>query len=302
MQLSTSIAQIHMQRKNYELAEKQFIRALSIDNRNTTAHYGLGVSMLRTGRYEDAIDELLQAIEQDFFQSTFHYHLGEALYNCGNMEEAAQAFEVCVRITPGMTKAHKWLVDIYSNKIIDNVKAEKSFQFLNNQIKGEIIIVTGVDGCDYNFFLDLLKASNLEIAESSEYIENPAKHFSTDYLTGNIGKVLYISSRYLAELPAVFNYKVIYLNQLLSDILEKRKLKLNLKVPTNAAPIRILNTIEKEQFVIDTWLASQPNQPFLMINWDELIEDLENQLNLIGEFTNNQLDVDNAKNFITSNL
>jgi tetratricopeptide (TPR) repeat protein len=258
--------------------------------------------MLRTGRYEDAIDELLQAIEQDFFQSTFHYHLGEALYNCGNVEEAAQAFEVCVRITPGMTKAHKWLVDIYSNKIIDNVKAEKSIQFLNNQIKGEIIIVTGVDGCDYNFFLDLLKASKLEIAESSEYIENPAKHFSTDYLTENIGKVLYISSRYLAELPAVFNYKVIYLNQLLSDILEKRKLKLNLKVPTNAAPIRILNTIEKEQFVIDTWLASQPNQPFLMINWDELIEDLENQLNLIGEFTNNQLDVDNAKIFITSNL
>jgi predicted AlkP superfamily phosphohydrolase/phosphomutase/tetratricopeptide (TPR) repeat protein len=302
MQLSTSIAQIHMQRKNYDLAEKQFIRALSIDNRNTTAHYGLGVSMLRTGRYEDAIDELLQAIEQDFFQSTFHYHLGEALYNAGNIEEAAQAFEVCVRITPGMTKAHKWLVDIYSNKIIDDIKAEKSIQFLKNHIKGEIIVVTGVDGCDYSFFLDLLKASKLEIAESSEYIENPAKHFSTDYLTGNIGKVLYISSRYLAELPAIFNYKVIYLNQQLSEILEKRKSKLNLKVPLNAAPVRILNTIEKEKFVIDTWLAAQPNQPFLMINWDELFDDIENQLNLISEFTNHELHIEDAKIFISSNL
>jgi len=300
MQLATSIAQIHMQRKNFELAQNQFIRALAIDNRNTTAHYGLGVCLLRTKRLEEAIDEFLIAIEQDFFQSSYHYHLGEALFLCGNIEEASQAFNVCIRITPGMTKAHKWLVEIHTNHLPNTTIASQSRTILENQIKGEIIVVTGIDGCDYSLFMEILKAANIPVSESNDFIENPAKLFGTDYLTNNIGKALYVSSRYLAELPHTFNYKVIYLNQDLNAIIEKRKSKLQLKLPVNAAPLRIINTVEKEKFVIDTWLASQPNQPLLMLNWDELFEDTENQLNILGEFINTPLDVKNSKSFISS--
>ena len=90
------------------------------------------------------------------------------------------------------------------------------------------------------------------------------------------------------------------MNQDLNAIIEKRKSKLQLKLPVNAAPLRIINTVEKEKFVIDTWLASQPNQPLLMLNWDELFEDTENQLNILGEFINTPLDVKNSKSFISS--
>ena len=88
----------------------------------------------------------------------------------------------------------------------------------------------------------------------------------------------------------------------MNELVNKRKIKLKLNLPSNAAPFRILNTIEKEKFVIDAWISSIPNQPFLMVNWDELIEDSTNQLNIIGEFINLQLDVEKSKNVISSHF
>jgi tetratricopeptide (TPR) repeat protein len=68
-QVAISIAKIHTLRKNFEAAEKQYITALSIDERNTAAHYGLGLTLLRRNKYNEAVDEFLIALEQDFYQS-----------------------------------------------------------------------------------------------------------------------------------------------------------------------------------------------------------------------------------------
>lgn len=303
LQLATSIAQIHTLRKNFKAAEKQYITALAIDDRSTAAHYGLGVSFLRQSKFNEAVDEFLLALEQDFFQPNIHYHLGEALVKLELYEDAVSAFQVCVRLTPGMTKAHRWLVDIYQNKLKKPELAEQNSIFLKNNIKGEIIICTGVDNCEYEHLLQLLQIGGMSIDLNQEAFDDASKIlFTNDWLDNNIGKAIYIPSRNLSDLPANYNYKVVYLDQAIHEILPTRTQKLKKSVPEKSISAKVLQTIEKEKYIIDLWIESQPNQQVLMMNWNELLTSSEEQISILSEFLNYSLDIDKMKNYLRNLL
>jgi len=299
LQLATSIAQIHTLRKNFKAAENQYITALAIDDRSTAAHYGLGLSFLRQSKFNESVDEFLLALEQDFFQPNIHYHLGEALVKLDLFEDAVSAFQVCTRLTPGMTKAHKWLVEIYQNKLNKPELAEQNLAFLNTNIKGEIIVCTGVDNCEYEQLLQLLNIGGLKIDyDKDEFNEASKILFTNDWLLNNIGKVVYIPSRNLSDLPANYNYKVIYLDQTLHEILPGRTAKLKKSVPEKSIPVKVFQTIEKEKYIIDLWIESQPNQQVLILNWNELLDSLDEQISILGEFLNCDFDVNNMKKYL----
>ena len=291
VQVAISIAQILVLRKNFKAAEKQYITALAVDDRSTSAHYGLGLTFLRQNKFNEAVDEFLLALEQDFFQSQIHYHLGEALSKLELWDDAVNAFEVAVRLTPGMTKAHKWLAEIYQNKLNLPVEAQQSIDFLNNNIKGEIIICTGVNNCNYEDLLTIFKKGGVPVLEDSEgYREAKRMLFANNWLEKAIGKAIYIPSRYLSDLPSQFNYKVIYLDQSIDEILPARTAKFKKKIPEGSVPVDILNTIEKEKYIIDLWIQSQPNQQVMNLNWKEFLESKDELLNLIAQYLNVSLD------------
>jgi tetratricopeptide (TPR) repeat protein len=301
VQVAISIAQILVLRKNFKAAEKQYITALAVDDRSTSAHYGLGLTFLRQNKFNEAVDEFLIALEQDFFQSQIHYHLGEALSKLELWDDAVNAFKVAVRLTPGMTKAHKWLVEIYQNKLNLPVEAQQSIDFLNNNIKGEIIICTGVDNCNYEEFLSILEKGGVPILNDPEgYKEAERMLFANSWLENALGKAIYIPSRHLSELPSQFNYKVIYLDQSLDEILPSRTAKLKKKIPEGTVPLGVLNTFEKEKFIIDLWIQSQPNQQILILNWKEFLESNEELLNLIAQYLNVILNYNEVKKQLKS--
>jgi hypothetical protein len=204
-----------------------------------------------------------------------------------NFEDAAQAFEVCIRMLPGMTKAHKWLFELYSKHLNQAEKAEQCANFLKNNIKGEIIVCTGVDGCNYDLFLEILKAGGVEVGEKFEDFEKTGTDADTrNWLVDSIGKAVYVPSRSVSELPQTYNYKVIYLEQNLNEILENRFEKGKKK---KAVSLNVINSISKEKFVIDSWLQSLATQHLLMISWAELIERTTEQVDVMSEFLNRKL-------------
>jgi len=301
VQVAISIAQILVLRKNFKAAEKQYITALAVDDRSTSAHYGLGLTFLRQNKFNEAVDEFLIALEQDFFQSQIHYHLGEALSKLELWDDAVNAFKVAVRLTPGMTKAHKWLVEIYQNKLNLPIEAQHSIDFLNNNIKGEIIICTGVDNCNYEEFLSILEKGGVPILNDPEgYKEAERVLFANSWLEKALGKAIYIPSRHLSELPSQFNYKVVYLDQSIDEILPARTAKLKRKIPEGTVPLGVLNTFEKEKFIIDLWIQSQPNQQVLILNWKEFLESNEELLNLIAQYLNVILNYNEVKKQLKS--
>ena len=63
--------------------------------------------------YAEAIEEGLNAVGLIYHFPFAHYHLGEALYNFGEVARAAEAFNVCLSMSPNVGKARNWLVKIY---------------------------------------------------------------------------------------------------------------------------------------------------------------------------------------------
>ena len=275
----------------FKFAENQYITALAVDDRSTSAHYGLGLTFLRQNKLNEAVYEFLIALEQDFFQVQIHYHLGEALAKLELWEDAVNAFRVAVRISPGMTKAHKWLVDIYQNKLNLANEAQESIAFLESNIKGDIIVCTGLDNCSHEEFIAILEKGGVSVLRDPKgYKEAEKILFANLWLEKAIGKVIYIPCRQLSDLPTNFNYKVIYLDHEVEEILPSRTADLKKKLSKETIAIGVLNTIEKEKFIIDLWIQSQPSQQVLIVNWREFLESTDELISLISQYLNVSLD------------
>jgi predicted AlkP superfamily phosphohydrolase/phosphomutase/tetratricopeptide (TPR) repeat protein len=289
-QVAISIAKIHTLRKNFEEAEKQYVTALSIDERNTAAHYGLGLTFLRRNMYNEAIDEFLIALEQDFYQANIHYHLGEALAKMKLWEDASNAFNTCIKLAPGITKAHKWLVEIYTKHLRKPEKAQESTDFLVNKIKGEIIICTSVKNGNYSRFMTALKHAKLPVIEENEEYEQAKKSlFKTKWLETATGKIIYIPCRFLNDLPNFYSYKLIYLEDDLSDLETNKKSVLTKKLSENTLLLNDLSGFQKDKQVIELWLESQPTLPTLFINLSELLVSPQDISSVLSDFLNENI-------------
>lgn len=289
-QVAISIAKIHTLRKNFEAAEKQYITALSLDERNTAAHYGLGLTFLRRNMYNEAVDEFLIALEQDFFQANIHYHLGEALAKMELWEDASNAFNTCIKLAPGITKAHKWLVEIYSNYLHQPEKAKESIDFLENKIKGEIIICTSVSSCNYSKFINILSDSGLSVvAEDSEYHLAKESLFKTSWLETAVGKIVYIPCRYLNELPNFYSYKIIYLNEDITEIEPSTNTNISKKTMEISISVDVLSKYEKDKTVIEMWIESQPGIASLFINVNEINYSPDDISTILSDFFNHKI-------------
>ncbi len=285
LQLANNIAKIHLERKNYEAAEKQYITALAIDESNPMAHYGLGMTFLRRNLLNEALEEFLLSLELDFYFTNVHYHLGETLFKLGNLEDACKAFEVAIRLSPGMTKAHKWLVEIYENQLKLPEKANESKKYLNEKIVGEITICTGIENGGYENFHTLFDSFHLPFIQTKKLNEAISNlHQSGEFLNEYIGKMIFIPSHRLSFLPVGLNYKLVNLklpdNQLIEN-LTYHKLQ---KKADNAVSSSIVELIRKEETKIETWISSIPSLKVIHLNWEELAENQTEQINILSEF------------------
>jgi predicted AlkP superfamily phosphohydrolase/phosphomutase/tetratricopeptide (TPR) repeat protein len=247
IQVILNIAQILNQRKKYTESEVQFKKALTIDAKNAIAHFGLGLSFLRRNLLDESIEHLLSAVDQDFYMPNAHFYLGQALFTKNLFEDAAAAFEVAVRLRPGMTKAHKWLYVLYTEKIPNKEKAKFTENFLNNNILGEIILISGIDGTKLDFVEKELSKHGISCAFdqlTNDRITN--LHIRNTFLAQYVGKAIFVPNQLLMSLPNNFSYRLIYLN---SDLLGWNKSD-------------VINVLELEREVIqrekiETWISSQ---------------------------------------------
>jgi hypothetical protein len=181
-----------------------------------------------------------------------------------------------------MAKAHKWLVDLYTNKLKQPEKSLKHESFLEQNIKGELYIVSGVQGSGYDGFLKILETQDFEVVLNSNtnsalsrYVADETKKLKAnlEWLSQQKGKLLYVAPQYLSQLPPSFNYKFIYLQRSLVDILDAKIAsggKSNIK---KVLPLKKMNKTQEEISKIEIWMESQPSLNIAVVDHDEFLND-----------------------------
>jgi predicted AlkP superfamily phosphohydrolase/phosphomutase/tetratricopeptide (TPR) repeat protein len=293
MQVAVNIGKIHNSHKNYKAAEKQFIKALAIDDRNPKAHHGLGIAFLRSNKIEPAIDEFLLAIEENFFMPNVHYHLGEAFFKAGYFQQAVEAFEVAVRLSPGMTKAHKWLVEIYSKNVLNEVAKNEHELFLKENIKGELNLITGLTGSGFEEVLEALVENGIAAVQNKKadnlldkYIISKTKklHLNSLWLKDVGSQVLYVHPQFLSFLPPNYNYKLIVIKRDLNEVIEVEQKMMGKKIKKETLALSHYQKNEKNQFKIDNWIESQPTIDILISDYSEYKNNPNEQIDQMINF------------------
>jgi len=303
LDIALNIAKIHKLRKNFSKAEKQYIKALAIDERNSIAHHGLGISFLRQNKVDAAIDEFLLALESNFYMPSVHYHLGEALYKVEEYQQAAEAFEMAIHLAPGMTKAHKWLLEIYSDKLGDHENALRHKEFLNNNIKGEIIVVTGLPKTGSSLMMQILEAGGTPILIDDVELKGTKKNKSMEFAKVNLiqkdtswmidarGKAIKMVVQLLNYLPVDYNYKVIQMNRDISELMMSQQVHLGKKATPDTLPLKLFNNYLSQLNKLNVWIEAQPNVQLLKVEFDDLIENPTEQAEIIADFIGEDMDL-----------
>jgi len=313
--LCIQIGRIMNMRKNYHGAELQFIRALAIDDTSPLAHHGLGFALLRQDKLELALDEFLAALDVNYMMPQAHFHLGETLVRLGKFDHAAEAFQVAVRLAPGMSKAHHYLADIYSNKLNMKEKAQEHLQFLKDNIKGEIVVVSGLPRSGTSMMMQMLAAGGMPILTDKvrtpddnnpkgylEYENAKRLHKDNTWLEEATGKAVKIISQLVNHLPAKYNYKVIFMERDMDEVMMSQQKMLGKPVSKDAIPLPLYVTFQKQREQAEAWLKSQPNIQVLKLNYAQVIENPEECAELVHAFIGDELNVEAMVASVDKNL
>ncbi len=289
------LGKIYNRLKRHKLAEESFQRAILIDNENPSAHQGLAVAYINQEKYEEAADNALTSIAFRYHSPFAHFYLGRALYELNRYKEAANAFEICLHMSPNIKKARIELVHIYNNHLNIPEKADKHQKILDQDMKGEIIIVSGLPRSGTSMMMQMLHAGGLEILtdENREADENNPKGYyefeavkkmaaNTDFLTEATGKAVKVIVPLLKNLPPDFNYKVIFMQRDINEIMISQQKMLGRDPKT--FPQAIAKAFEKEQERVKIWAEKNPFIEMLEVNYKDIIKHPRENVAVINKF------------------
>jgi predicted AlkP superfamily phosphohydrolase/phosphomutase/tetratricopeptide (TPR) repeat protein len=143
--LHQQIGLTYLKMRHFPDAEQAFLKALEIDPDSAIAYDGLSRVYLRMRRNEEAASAALHAIGLLYHYPSAHYKLGVALVRLGQYERAAEAFEVVLAMAPGLKRVHRILKRLYERRLSQPEKANEHAQILDmlrkqrNKGKGKTI-------------------------------------------------------------------------------------------------------------------------------------------------------------------
>ncbi len=304
--LHLQLGSVFLQMHNWKDAERAFNSALLIDQDNAQAHYGLAICFLKQDKYEEAIEEALNATGLLYNFPPAHYTLGEALAKADAYEQAAQAFEVTIKFSPGIKKAHQWLAKIYEEHLNNPDKAAIHKKFIKENIKGTITIVTGLPRSGTSMMMQMLNFGGVEILTDGvrendinnpkgyyEYEKVKRLHIDNKWLNEAEGKCVKIVAPLLQFLPTNFHYKIIFMHRDMNEVLRSQQIMLGKEkdVKNNTFPLMLSEAFKKQLEKANTWIKSMPELSVIHINHHDVINNPIEEAENISSFLSLDLDI-----------
>ena len=315
--LHLQIANTYFKIKKFDLALGAYSKAFQINPDSPNVHHGMGVCYLRMDKYEEAIDELLTAVGFLHFFPAGHYHLGEALMKNGNYEMAEQAFLVSISQSPGNKRAHQWIIKLYKEYLGTPEKAIYHENFIKNNIKGTITIVSGLPRSGTSMMMQMLNAGGLEVLTDNvrqnddnnpkgylEFEKVKRLHLDNSWLQEADGKLVKVVAPLVMSLSNDYNYKIVFMLRDMDEMIRSQQKMLG-KLDDGSKssyPVALIEAFKKQLEKADIWLKSMPNVSFIYVNYTDVINSPEEQIENLNSFFDNELDTDKMLSQVDSSL
>jgi predicted AlkP superfamily phosphohydrolase/phosphomutase/tetratricopeptide (TPR) repeat protein len=299
------IGEAFIKLREWNEAQLAFEKALTIDPQNAGAHLGMGIALLRKDDLEEAADHLLSSVSLIFNNPVTHYYLGEAFYRLGVYERAVEAFKVVITYQPGNRKAHSYLVKLFSNNIIDPVQAEKHSDFIKNNIKGKMTIVSGMPRSGTSMMMQMLKAGGIDVLTDNarpnddnnpkgylEYTKVKSLASDNSWLEEGRDKVIKVIAQLLQYLPASYQYKVIFMDRDMEEVIRSQQIMLGKKddVEKKAYPSMLADTFKKQLEKTNSWLKTHPQFEVMHVGYTDVINNPTEVAENLSLFLDMELD------------
>jgi len=105
-------AEIYMDRKEDEKAEKAYIKILEVNPNTPNVFNSLGIVYRRQGKCDDAIRMYIKALRVNPFDENIHYNLARSYLGVKKLNEAAQILKKALHINPDFTEGRNLLRSI----------------------------------------------------------------------------------------------------------------------------------------------------------------------------------------------
>ncbi len=316
--LNLRIAHAYLQLNKLEDAERAIRKELAVNTEEANAHHTLGIILYRQMRYEEAIDAFMDTIGLLYYFPAAHYYLGETLMKLEEYEKAAEAFDVTLRLAPGVNAARQQLVNIYENHLHQPGRALKYKQDFQDNIKGELTIVSGLPRSGTSMMMQMLEAAGLEVFTDKERTadaSNPKGYYEHEAVKGlkrnkkwipeANGKVVKVIAHLLQPLPMNYRYRVIFMER---DVLEvvasqqKMLIRDGKRVKDDVLPMNLVKKYNATLEKVKKWAEERPNVEILYVPYKEAIENPFMQAMLINDFLGGNLPVEKMAQVVDVNL
>jgi hypothetical protein len=196
----------------------------------------------------------------------------------------------------------------------DTEKASKQKEFLDNNIKGEIVVVTGLPKTGSSLMMEMLHAGGMPIlvddTETSDKSPKKSMEFAkvnliqkdTSWMVDARGKAVKMIVQLLNYLPPNYNYKVIKMNRDISELMMSQQVHLGKKATPDTLPLKLFNNYLSQLNKLNTWIEAQPNVQVLNVEFDDLIENPIEQVEIIADFLGEELDFNSMSKVINPEL
>ncbi len=168
-----------------------------------------------------------------------------------------------------------------------------------------INVVSGLPRSGTSMIMKILEAGGLKpltdnIRTADE--DNPKGYYEfervkklpddTAWLKDAKGKVVKILAELVTYLPNDHNYKIIFIERNLKEIIESQRKMLvrRGKDPDIVPDEELILLFKKALKLMDNWINTQPNIEVLYVNYNEILVDPKECILEINEFFNNELD------------
>ncbi len=286
----------YIRKEEYPQAVEAALASLNILYQRPLVHYHLGEALYKYGDYENAEKAFSICLTMAPNMAKARNYLIDIYENFLNKPKNAQVLKEFFK-----NKSTDNIIEteevIYQPK--KNIRRKRKIQEVDNS--KEIIIVSGLPRSGTSLMMQILEKAGMEIFTDNKrtpdesnpkgYYEHEAvKRLARDnkWMKETQGKAVKIIAQLLFALPSRYNYKIIFMNRDIHEILlsQHKMLVKAGKAKADTFSANLLNTFNNTLQKVNEWAKRNYNVEMIYIEHKNLITNPEEEIEKVINFLN----------------